>query len=185
MPEALTDSRIEAKVLRVSRAICADFQATRKVNRVLLCVSRGASTMAADAYSGTQVIEVATRFAAQIKHFTRGVDCGNLTKLPDRQPTLRVWRAYRLAVTPGIDSAAGSRAQWICGQYSAVHRARGRVATWRVNSFQFKQPLFMGRCVSFTRASKKVGRHSIRWIFEVFAQRVLPILFVCESPEAN
>ncbi|MBW8077724.1 MAG: acyl-CoA thioesterase, partial [Gallionella sp.] len=59
----------------------------------------------------------------------------------------------------------------IAGSIPAVHRARGRVATVAVNSFVFKQPLFMGDLVSFYADIVKVGRTSITVDVEVYAQR--------------
>lgn len=66
----------------------------------------------------------------------------------------------------------------IAGSIPALHRARGRVATVAVNSFLFKQPLFMGDVVSFYATIVKVGRTSITVNVEVFAQRD-PAMPVC------
>lgn len=96
----------------------------------------------------------------------------NLTKLPDRQPTLRV-----VAMPTDCSYTGDVFGGWImaqvdiAGSIPAVHRARGRVATVAVNSFQFKQPLFMGDVVSFYARIEKVGRTSITVDVEVFAQR--------------
>lgn len=94
------------------------------------------------------------------------------TKLPDRQPTLRV------VTMPGDCSYTGDVfGGWImaqvdiAGSIPAVHRARGRVATIAVNSFLFKQPVFMGDIVSFYAQIEKVGRTSITVDVEVFVQR--------------
>ena len=59
----------------------------------------------------------------------------------------------------------------IAGSIPALHLARGRVATVAVNSFLFKQPLFMGDIVSFYARIEKVGRTSITVDVEVYAQR--------------
>jgi len=59
----------------------------------------------------------------------------------------------------------------IAGSISAVRIARGRVATVAVNSFQFKQPVFVGDLVSFYAEVTRVGRTSITVNVEVFAQR--------------
>ncbi|MFA6062106.1 MAG: acyl-CoA thioesterase [Gallionella sp.] len=59
----------------------------------------------------------------------------------------------------------------IAGSIPAVHRARGRVATVAVNSFLFKQPIFMGDIVSFYAHIEKVGRTSITVNVEVYVQR--------------
>ncbi|MGB8516828.1 MAG: hotdog domain-containing protein, partial [Gallionella sp.] len=55
----------------------------------------------------------------------------------------------------------------IAGSIPAVQRARGRVATVAVNSFIFKQPLFMGDVVSLYDDIVKVGRTSITVNVEV------------------
>jgi acyl-CoA thioesterase YciA len=59
----------------------------------------------------------------------------------------------------------------IAGSIPALHRAKGRVATVAVNSFIFKQPLFMGDLVSLYADIVKVGRTSITVNVEVYAQR--------------
>jgi acyl-CoA thioesterase YciA len=52
-----------------------------------------------------------------------------------------------------------------------LHRAKGRVATVAVNSFVFKQPIFVGDLVSFYTRILKVGTTSIAIEVEVYAQR--------------
>ncbi|MFA6971306.1 MAG: acyl-CoA thioesterase [Gallionella sp.] len=95
-----------------------------------------------------------------------------LTKLPERQPTLRV-----VAMPTDCSYTGDVFGGWImaqvdiAGSIPAVHRARGRVATVAVNSFLFKQPLFMGDVVSFYAHIEKVGRTSITVDVEVYAQR--------------
>ncbi|MCX7192113.1 MAG: acyl-CoA thioesterase [Proteobacteria bacterium] len=103
---------------------------------------------------------------------TRAINVDELTTLPERQPTLR------LVAMPGDCSYTGDVfGGWImaqvdiAGSIPAVHRARGRVATVAVNSFHFKQPLFMGDVVSFYARIEKVGRTSITVDVEVYAQR--------------
>jgi len=59
----------------------------------------------------------------------------------------------------------------IAGSLPAIRRARGRVATVAVNSFVFKQPVFVGDLVSFYAEIIKVGRTSITVDVEVYAQR--------------
>ncbi len=92
--------------------------------------------------------------------------------LPDRQPTLRV------AAMPSDANYTGDIfGGWLMGQVDvagsipAVHRARGRVATVAVNSFVFKQPIFVGDVVSFYAAIVKVGTTSITVDVEVYVQR--------------
>lgn len=53
----------------------------------------------------------------------------------------------------------------------AARRARGRVATVAVNSFQFKQPVYVGDLVSFYADIVRVGTTSITISVDVYAQR--------------
>lgn len=92
--------------------------------------------------------------------------------LPDRQPTLRV------AAMPSDANYTGDIfGGWLMGQVDiagsipAVHRAKGRVATIAVNSFVFKQPIFVGDIVSFYTRILKVGTTSITVEVEVYVQR--------------
>ncbi len=59
----------------------------------------------------------------------------------------------------------------VAGSIPAVHRARGRVATVAVNSFVFKQPIFVGDVVSFYTKIVKIGTTSITVDVEVYVQR--------------
>jgi len=59
----------------------------------------------------------------------------------------------------------------IAGSLPAVRRANGRVATVAVNSFVFKQPVFVGDLLSFYADVVKVGRTSVTVFVEVYAQR--------------
>ena len=59
----------------------------------------------------------------------------------------------------------------IAGGVAAMRRARGRVATVAVNSFAFKQPVFMGDVLSFYADIVRVGTTSITVDVSVFAQR--------------
>ena len=61
----------------------------------------------------------------------------------------------------------------IAGGVVAARQARGRVATVAVNSFVFKEPVFVGDLVSFYARVCRVGRTSITVDVEVFAQRGL------------
>ena len=94
------------------------------------------------------------------------------TTLPQREPTLRV-----VAMPSDCNYGGDVFGGWIMGQVDiagsipAFHRARGRVVTVAVNSFIFKQPLFMGDVVSFYTHIVKVGRTSITVNVEVYAQR--------------
>ena len=59
----------------------------------------------------------------------------------------------------------------IAGAIPVVQLVNGRVATVAVNSFVFKQPVFIGDLVSFYATIKKVGTTSVTVNVEVFAQR--------------
>ncbi len=94
------------------------------------------------------------------------------TTLPQHQPTIRI------AAMPSDANYTGDIfGGWLMGQVDiagsipALHRAKGRVATIAVNSFQFKQPIFVGDVVSFYTRIVKVGTTSITVEVEVYAQR--------------
>jgi acyl-CoA thioesterase YciA len=93
-------------------------------------------------------------------------------KLPQREPTLRV-----VAMPSDANYVGDIFGGWLMGQVDiagsipALHRAKGRVATVAVNSFVFKQPVFVGDLVSFYTHIEKVGRTSITVSVEVFVQR--------------
>lgn len=94
------------------------------------------------------------------------------TSLPQRQPTLRVVAMPSDCSYTGDVFGGWVMAQVdIAGSIPALHRARGRVATVAVNSFIFKQPLFMGDVVSFYANIVKFGRTSITVNVEVYSQR--------------
>ncbi len=59
----------------------------------------------------------------------------------------------------------------IAGGIAAAQRARSRVATVAVNSFQFKQPISVGDVVSFYAEIVKTGRTSITVDVLVVAER--------------
>lgn len=97
---------------------------------------------------------------------------GQIVTLPHREPTIRV------AAMPSDANYSGDMfGGWIMGQVDiagsipAVNRARGRVVTVAVNSFVFKEPIFMGDIVSFYAEITRVGRTSITVDVEVYAQR--------------
>lgn len=94
------------------------------------------------------------------------------TTLPQREPTIRV------AAMPSDANYTGDIfGGWLMGQVDiagsipALHRAKGRVATVAVNSFVFKQPIFVGDIVSFYTRVVRVGTTSITVDVEVYAQR--------------
>ena len=59
----------------------------------------------------------------------------------------------------------------MAGALPAMRRANGRVATIAVNSFLFKQPVFVGDVLSFYAEVVRVGRTSITVFVEVYSQR--------------
>jgi acyl-CoA thioesterase YciA len=59
----------------------------------------------------------------------------------------------------------------IAGGVTAARRARGRVVTVAVNSFQFRQPVSVGDLVSFYTQVVATGRTSITVHVEVLAER--------------
>src|SRR5258706_15495701 len=59
----------------------------------------------------------------------------------------------------------------IAGSVLAAQHARGRATTVAVNSFQFKQPVFIGDVLSFYAEIVSVGNTSITVNAEVYAQR--------------
>lgn len=94
------------------------------------------------------------------------------TVLPDKQPAIRV------AAMPADTNSAGTIfGGWIMSQVDiagsiiALERAKGRVVTVAVNSFEFHQPVFVGDLISCYAEVIKVGRTSITVKVEVYAQR--------------
>ncbi|MCC7483363.1 MAG: acyl-CoA thioesterase [Burkholderiales bacterium] len=98
---------------------------------------------------------------------------GDAMSLPTgREPTLRVVPMPRDANQNGDIFGGWIMAQVdIAGSIPAVRLAKGRVATVAVNSFLFKQPVFVGDLVSLYAEVIRVGRTSITVNVEVYAQR--------------
>lgn len=98
-------------------------------------------------------------------------DVRPITTLPDRQPTLRV-----IPMPADANHTGDIFGGWIMSQVDlagavpAMRLARGRVATIAVNSFVFKQPVFVGDIVSLYADVVRVGRTSITVSVEVYAQ---------------
>jgi acyl-CoA thioesterase YciA len=99
-------------------------------------------------------------------------DTEKVTLPHDKQPALRV------VPMPSDSNQVGDIfGGWImsqvdiAGSIPAMRRARGRVATVAVNSFSFKQPVFVGDLVSLYADIVRIGRTSITVDVEVFAQR--------------
>ena len=93
-------------------------------------------------------------------------------RLPDNQPTLRV-----VPMPSDANFAGDIFGGWImsqvdiAGSIPAVQHARGRVATVAVNSFVFRQPVFVGDRVSCYARVVRVGRTSITVDVQVYAER--------------
>ena len=96
-----------------------------------------------------------------------------MTTLPvGKDPTLRVVPMPRDANQSGDIFGGWIMAQVdIAGSIPAIRHAKGRVATVAVNSFLFKQPVFVGDLVSLYAEVIRVGRTSITVNVEVYAQR--------------
>ena len=95
------------------------------------------------------------------------------TSLPDgEQPVLRI------VPMPADTNAHGTIfGGWvmsqvdIAGSVAAWERAQGPIVTVAVNSFVFREPVFVGDLVSFYARVLKVGKTSVTVDVEVFAQR--------------
>src|SRR5512134_1641276 len=89
-----------------------------------------------------------------------------------REPTLRV-----VPEPSDVNYVGDIFGGWIMSQVDvagaipAIRHAGGRVATVAVNSFAFKQPVFVGDIVSLYAKIVRVGRSSITVDVEVYAQR--------------
>ena len=95
-----------------------------------------------------------------------------ITSLPDGMPTLRVMPMPSDANVHGDVFGGWIMAQVdIAGALPAVRRANGRVGTVAVNSFVFKQPVFVGDLLSFYAKIVKTGTTSITVNVEVYAER--------------
>ena len=93
-------------------------------------------------------------------------------RLPQRMPTLRVMAMPSEANIHGDVFGGWIMAQVdVAGSLPAVKRANGRVATVAVNSFLFKNAVFVGDLLSFYADVVKTGTTSITVHVEVFAER--------------
>jgi acyl-CoA thioesterase YciA len=97
-------------------------------------------------------------------------DC---TQLPDNTSL-----AIRVMATPADTNSAGDIfGGWIMSQVDiagsiiARRRARGRVVTVAVNSFLFREPVFIGDLISCYAEVTKVGRTSLTVHVRAFAER--------------
>jgi acyl-CoA thioesterase YciA len=91
---------------------------------------------------------------------------------PGEQPVLRIVPMPADTNAHGTIFGGWVMAQVdIAGSIPAWSRAQGPVVTVAVNSFVFKEPVFVGDLVSFYARVQRVGRTSITVDVEVFAQR--------------
>lgn len=94
------------------------------------------------------------------------------TILAGREPTLRVVPMPSDANFNGDIFGGWIMSQVdIAGSIPAVQLANGRVTTVAVNSFVFKQPVYIGDLVSFYAQVVRIGRTSITVQVEVYANR--------------
>jgi acyl-CoA thioesterase YciA len=107
-------------------------------------------------------------------------------KLPDKTPMLRVV-PMPADTNPTGDIFGG----WImshvdiAGGILAQVRSRGRVVTVAVNSFTFKNPVYVGDIVSFFAEIVRVGTTSITVNVEVYTQRNPEDLLTLKVTEAT
>ena len=96
-----------------------------------------------------------------------------VTQLPkDRQPVIRIIPMPADTNAHGTIFGGWVMAQVdLAGSVPATVRARGKIVTVAVNSFQFRQPVLVGDLVSFYADVVKVGRTSLTVDVEVYAQR--------------
>lgn len=104
----------------------------------------------------------------------------------NRQPTLRV-----IPMPKDCNASGDVFGGWIMSQADLAGsvpcglHARGRIATVAVNSFVFKQPVFVGDLCSFYAHIEHVGRTSMRVHIEVYAQRRLQPASIIKVTEAS
>lgn len=91
---------------------------------------------------------------------------------PGEQPVLRIVPMPADTNAHGTIFGGWVMAQVdVAGSVAAYERAQGPTVTIAVNSFVFKEPVFVGDLVSFYARVLRVGRTSITVDVEVFAQR--------------
>ena len=97
----------------------------------------------------------------------------SVVELPkDRQPVIRIIPMPADTNAHGTIFGGWVMAQVdLAGSVPATVRAIGKVVTVSVNSFQFKEPVFVGDLVSFYAHVTRTGRTSITVDVEVYAQR--------------
>ena len=93
------------------------------------------------------------------------------TNLPAKAPALRVIPMPADANHTGDIFGGWIMAQVdLAGAVPAMRLAKGRVATVAVNSFVFRQPVFVGDIVSLYADVVRIGHTSITVSVEVYAQ---------------
>jgi acyl-CoA thioesterase YciA len=108
------------------------------------------------------------------------------TTLPEGMPQLRVMPQPADANIYGDVFGGWIMAQVdLAGSIPAARRANGRVATVAVNSFVFKQPVFVGDLLSLYAHIVKVGDTSLTVNVEVYAERNRLRTEVVKVTEAN
>ncbi len=98
---------------------------------------------------------------------------GHITTYPHgRQPALRVIPMPSDTNAHGVIFGGWIMAEVdLAGSVPAAERAAGRVVTIAVNSFLFKEPVYVGDLVSFFAEVVSTGRTSINVKVDVFAER--------------
>ena len=109
-----------------------------------------------------------------------------LLTLPEKHSTLRV-----VPMPADLNQNGDVFGGWVMAQVDvagaipAMRRARGRVATFSVNSFMFKQPVSVGDIVSFYADIVRVGTTSITVRVEVYAERNYAAPIIVKVTEAE
>ena len=107
-------------------------------------------------------------------------------RLPDEDPVLRVVPMPADANVHGDVFGGWIMAQVdIGGAIRAARRANGRVATVAVNSFVFKEPVFVGDVLSLYARIVRSGRTSVTVDVAVYAERSGAIADVVKVTEAT
>ena len=112
-------------------------------------------------------------FGVRANPFPLGVPMSDQLQLPQKSCALRVVPQPSDANVHGDVFGGWIMAQVdIAGSIPASRRANGRVATVAVNSFVFKQPVFVGDLLSFYADIVKTGNTSVTIEVTVYAQRM-------------
>ena len=96
----------------------------------------------------------------------------NITSLPPGMPALRVMPMPADSNAHGDVFGGWIMAQVdIAGALPAARRANGRIATVAVNSFVFKQRVYVGDLLSFYATVVRSGKTSVTVNVEVYSER--------------